>query len=70
VFSFNSGAISFNTSPMTFGLTHIKMMSAPSTAWRFSVFNGTPSSLDSAAAFSACATVAVTRFGEKSSCFR
>ena len=45
-------------------------MSAPCTALRFSVVTDTPSSLAMAMAFSVCFTVAVTRFGEKSSCFR
>src|SRR6266436_4407521 len=70
VFSLSSGAISFNTSPTTCGFTPRSTMSAPFTALRLSVVTDTPSSLASAAAFSACFTVAVTRFGEKSSCFR
>src|SRR5207245_3546986 len=40
------------------------------TALLFSVVTDTPRSLASVEAFSACFTVAVTRFGEKSSCFR
>ena len=45
-------------------------MSASFTALRFSVVTETPSSFARAKAFSVCFTVAVTRFGEKSSCFR
>src|SRR5580704_14646092 len=45
-------------------------MSAPRTALRFSVTAFTPSSFASAAAFSACFTVAVTRFAENNPCLR
>ena len=45
-------------------------MSAPRAALALSVVTETPSSLAKAAAFSECFTVAVTRFGEKSSCFK
>ncbi len=45
-------------------------MSAPRTALRFSVDTETPNSFAMAEAFSACFTVAVTRFGEKRSCFK
>src|SRR5947208_34815 len=64
VFSFSSGAMSFNTSPTTCGFTLRSTMSAPSTALRFSVVADTPSSFASAEAFSPCFTVAITRFGQ------
>ena len=70
VFSFSCDAISFSTSPTTCGFTPRSTMSASRTASRFSVVADTPSVFASAEAFSSCFTVAVTRFGEKSSCLR
>src|SRR5712692_4769689 len=70
VFSLSSGAISFNTSPTTWGFTHSSTMSAPCTALRLSVVAAMPSAFPSEAAFSSWRTEAFTCFGENSSCFK
>src|SRR5262249_36731072 len=65
-----SGAISFNTSATTCGLTPSSTMSAPFTAARLSLVTPTPTSFASAAAFSPCFTVAATFLALKSPCFK
>src|SRR6266480_2942515 len=65
-----SVAISCNTSTTVWGFTVSRMMSAPLTVSRLSVVTAMPNSFASAAALSACLTVAVTRADTKSLCFK